>query len=58
MQKAFKANARPQMRMDSFFGVKKAPNADIVAKKRQTEKDAAKGSKGKKAKAKGFFGKK
>ena len=42
------------MRMDSFFSVKKAPNADAIARKRKAEKDAKKG-KGKKGK-KGKFG--
>mmetsp|Transcript_18531 Transcript_18531/g.28154 ORF Transcript_18531/g.28154 Transcript_18531/m.28154 type:complete len:431 (-) Transcript_18531:631-1923(-) len=52
LQKAFKATAKPQMRMDSFF--KPVPGAKKPAAKRKaaTGKDAAKGKK------KGFFGKK
>lgn len=46
LQKAYKASAKPQMRMDSFFKVKANPEAEARrAKKRQAEKEAAKGKK-------------
>jgi len=54
IKKAYKSNSKPQMRMDSFFTVKKAPNADQIAKKRQAEKDSKKKG-GKKAKKSGGF---
>ena len=54
IKKAHKSNSKPQMRMDSFFKVQKAPNAEVIAKKRKAEKDAKKGGKKKKA-AGGFF---
>ncbi|GMH86894.1 hypothetical protein TL16_g10686, partial [Triparma laevis f. inornata] len=54
IKKAYKSNSKPQMRMDSFFTVKKAPNADQIAKKRQAEKDSKKKG-GKKAKKSGSF---
>jgi flap endonuclease-1 len=48
LQKAFKATAKPQSRMDSFFTVKSNPENDAKkAAKRKAEADAAKG-KGKK----------
>mmetsp|Transcript_52668 Transcript_52668/g.111880 ORF Transcript_52668/g.111880 Transcript_52668/m.111880 type:complete len:438 (-) Transcript_52668:66-1379(-) len=48
LQKAFKATAKPQTRMDSFFKVKSNPEAEKKkAAKRKAEKEAAKG-KGKK----------
>jgi len=52
---------KPQLRMDSFFGAVKAPNAEALSKKRQAEKDAKKkGGKKQKttAQKKNFFGKK
>ena len=59
LEKAKTQFKKPQLRMDSFFGAVKAPNADVLAKKRQAEKDAKKKG-GKKAKTggKNFFGKK
>jgi len=54
---AHKANSKPQMRMDSFFTVKKAPNADALAKKRELEKKNKKKGGAKKAKKTGFFSK-
>eukprot|EP00585_Thalassiosira_rotula_P002253 CAMPEP_0196150638 /NCGR_PEP_ID=MMETSP0910-20130528/32115_1 /TAXON_ID=49265 /ORGANISM="Thalassiosira rotula, Strain GSO102" /LENGTH=242 /DNA_ID=CAMNT_0041413807 /DNA_START=3 /DNA_END=731 /DNA_ORIENTATION=+ len=58
LQKAFKATAKPQARMDSFFKVKSNPEADAKrAAKRKAEKEAAKG-KGKKGKKGGGFFKK
>lgn len=56
LQKAFKASAKPQTRMDSFFKVKPNPNAVTKAEKRKAEND--KGGKGKKGKGGGFFKKK
>jgi flap endonuclease-1 len=59
LQKAFKANAQPQMHMDSFFGAKAAPNSAALAKKREAEKAASKGKgAAKKAKTGGAFFKK
>ena len=60
LEKAKAQFKKPQLRMDSFFGAVKAPNADALAKKRQAEKDAKKkpGKKQKTAGAKNFFGKK
>mmetsp|Transcript_326 Transcript_326/g.633 ORF Transcript_326/g.633 Transcript_326/m.633 type:complete len:443 (+) Transcript_326:94-1422(+) len=57
LQKAFKATAKPQMRMDSFFKVKANPEGDAKrAAKRKAEKEkAAKAKKGKKG---GAFNKK
>lgn len=57
LQKGFKATAKPQMRMDSFFKVKSNPAADAKrAAKRKAEKEAAKKKKGKKGG--GFYKKK
>ena len=59
LQKSLKATTKPQMRMDSFFKPKAAPNAAALAAKRKAEKE--KSSKSKKAKrggGSGFFGKK
>lgn len=57
LQKAFKATAKPQSRMDSFFKVKPNPAADAKrAAKRKAEKEAAKRKKGKKGG--GFYKKK
>ncbi len=56
LQKAFKASAKPQTRMDSFFSVKPNPNAGAKGGKRKLEND--KGGKGKKGKGGGFFKKK
>lgn len=51
LQKAFKATAKPQARMDSFFKAIPNPNAKAIAdKKKATTKDSKK-------KAGGFFGK-
>jgi flap endonuclease-1 len=57
LRNAFKKNSKPQMRMDSFFGVKKAPNADALAKKREAEKKNKKKGGAKKQKKTGFFSK-
>jgi flap endonuclease-1 len=57
LNNAFKANSKPQMRMDSFFTMKKAPNADALAKKRELEKKNKKKGGNKKAKKTGFFSK-
>ena len=56
LQKAHKAMAKPQARMDSFFTSKAAPNASALAAKRKAAKEVAKTKKVKKAG--GFFGKK
>ena len=57
LQKAFKATSKPQMRMDSFFKPKAAPNAASLAAKRKALKETNKKG-GKKAKKGGsFFGK-
>ena len=45
LQKAYKATSKPQMRMDSFFKVKAAPNAKALAEKRKAAKEEAKNSK-------------
>ena len=57
LKKAYKANNKPQMRMDSFFTVKKAPNADALSKKRELEKKSKKKGGNKKQKKGGFFNK-
>uniref|UniRef100_A0A7S2PHZ2 Flap endonuclease 1 n=1 Tax=Leptocylindrus danicus TaxID=163516 RepID=A0A7S2PHZ2_9STRA len=44
LQKAYKATSKPQLRMDSFFKAKAAPNAATVAAKRKAAKQTAKGS--------------
>jgi len=56
LQKAFKASAKPQTRMESFFKVKPNPNSGTKAEKRKAEND--KGGKGKKGKGGGFLKKK
>ena len=57
LQKAFKATSKPQMRMDSFFKPKAAPNSASLAAKRKALKETNKKG-GKKAKKGGsFFGK-
>ena len=53
LKKSIKATAKPQMRMDSFFKPKAAPNAAHLAAKRKAEKDASKSKSGG-----GFFKKK
>ena len=59
LKKSVKATAKPQMRMDSFFKPKAAPNAAQLAAKRKAEKEAAKGKKkAKKGGGGGFFNKK
>jgi flap endonuclease-1 len=58
LQKAFKASAKPQSRMDSFFKVKANPEGDKKkAEKRKAELAASRG-KGKKGKGGGGFKKK
>lgn len=61
LENAKKQFKKPQMKMDSFFGAVKAPNSEVLAKKRQAEKDAKKKG-GKKPKTKdagkNFFNKK
>jgi len=57
LKKSIKATAKPQMRMDSFFKPKAAPNAAHLAAKRKSEKEASK-SKKKAKKGGGFFKKK
>lgn len=52
LQKAHKANSKPQLRMDNFFKAKAAPNAEKIAAKRKAAKEATKSSKKKKATAK------
>jgi len=56
LQKAYKSTEKPQTRMDSFFSIKKAPNADKLAAKRKADKAALK-KQPKKGK-KGSFGRK
>ena len=59
LQNSFKATAKPQMRMDSFFKPKAAPNAATLAAKRKAEKEkSSKSKKAKKGGGSGFFGKK
>ena len=59
LQKAFKATAKPQTRMDSFFTVKANPEADKKrAAKRKAEKEAEKKKKAKGKKGGGGFHKK
>ena len=60
LKKSIKATAKPQMRMDSFFKPKAAPNAAQLAAKRKAEKEAAKGKKKSKkgGGGGGFFNKK
>mmetsp|Transcript_7255 Transcript_7255/g.14333 ORF Transcript_7255/g.14333 Transcript_7255/m.14333 type:complete len:446 (-) Transcript_7255:146-1483(-) len=59
LQKALNATAKPQMRMDSFFKPKAAPNAATLAAKRKAEKEKSfKSKKAKKGGGSGFFGKK
>ena len=54
IKKAHKTNSKPQMRMDSFFSMKKAPTADALAKKREAEKAAKKSNKKSKKAGSGF----
>mmetsp|Transcript_19185 Transcript_19185/g.55834 ORF Transcript_19185/g.55834 Transcript_19185/m.55834 type:complete len:455 (-) Transcript_19185:211-1575(-) len=60
LQKAHKAQSKPQMRMDSFFKVKANPNAKSAAEKRKAkrEEEARAKKKAKKGGGGGFFGKK
>ena len=58
MKKSIKATAKPQMRMDSFFKPKAAPNAAHLAAKRKAEKEASKNKKKTKKGGSGFFKKK
>ena len=57
LNRAVKATAKPQLRMDSFFKVKEAPNAKALAEKQKTA-TAEKKRGAKKAKMGAFFGKK
>lgn len=58
LKKSIKATAKPQMRMDSFFKPKAAPNAALLAAKRKAEKEASKSKKKTKKGGGGFFKKK
>lgn len=58
LKKSIKATAKPQMRMDSFFKPKAAPNAAHIAAKRKAEKEASKSKKKTKKGGGGFFKKK
>ena len=58
LKKSIKATAKPQMRMDSFFKPKAAPNAAHLAAKRKAEKEASKNKKKTKKGGSGFFKKK
>lgn len=58
LKKSIKATAKPQMRMDSFFKPKAAPNAAHLAAKRKAEKEASKSKKKTKKGGGGFFKKK
>ena len=45
LQKAHKANSKPQLRMDNFFKAKAAPNAAVIAAKRKAAKEKEKSAK-------------